>query len=143
MHFTYRKLMVLVSVLFLILITVMLMLFNNRYYLPPLPFDNLSKKEVYQTARDNSGLTYLTTNRGHNWYIMRGNALDGSNELIAQLKQQGYTFKEQMGAAYMFASSDESETLIVSSQMWTGKFVLFQLPEEIRLKKANVGESEE
>lgn len=74
---------------------------------------------------------------------MRGNALDGSNELIAQLKQQGYTFKEQMGAAYMFASSDESETLIVSSQMWTGKFVLFQLPEEIRLKKANVGESEE
>lgn len=135
MHFTYRKLIVFVSVLFLILISIMLVLFYNRYYLPPLPFDSLSKKEVYQTARDNEGLTYLTTNRGHNWYIMRGNAFDGSNELIAQLKQQGYAFKEQMGAAYLFApaSLDESETLIVSSQMWTGKFVLFQLPEEIRL----------
>ncbi|WP_172373306.1 hypothetical protein [Sporosarcina jiandibaonis] len=42
------------------------------------------------------------------------------------MESRGWVFKEQMGAGFFFEK--ESEEIIVEGGMWTGKYVIFQVP---------------
>jgi len=100
----------------------------SKMLLPSLPFEGVSKKQVYQLATASKDLVFVTEDKGYNWYIYDGRLLSGVEELIAKLEQDGFTFFEQMGSAYFFTHPEQSDKLVVSSQQWTGRFVIFQLP---------------
>lgn len=103
--------------------------FNQKYYLPNLPFDSLSKKQVYEAVQDSStSLTFLSSADGYNWYIYQGNPKDGGHELITRMKKKGIEFKEQLGSGYFFTSALTKESIIVESEMWTSKYIIYQVP---------------
>ena len=109
-------------------------IYEWRLYLPELPVEGVTRKQAHETiSRRTNSLEWLTTENGYNWYLYQGNQAGGGEELIERLRAQGLTFIEQMGAGYMFAADDSQEQIIVESQMWTGKYIIYQVPERIKL----------
>lgn len=41
------------------------------------------------------------------------------------MKQKGWSFKEQQGSGFFFEKKDKN--LIVTTQMWTGKFIIAEV----------------
>lgn len=107
------------------------MLYMSKLLLPSLPFEGMSKKQVYELATASKELVFVTEHKGYNWYIYDGRLLSGIEKLTAMLEQDGFTFFEQMGSAYFFTHPEQSDKLVVSSQQWTGRFVIFQLPKRL------------
>ncbi|WP_410511698.1 hypothetical protein PaeBR_16715 [Paenibacillus sp. BR2-3] len=62
--------------------------------------------------------------------MYRGNQGEGSRKLILAMEQRQWRFKEQLGSGYIFEDRN-NRTAIVESQMWTRKYVLFQVPAEL------------
>ncbi|MFS0727667.1 hypothetical protein [Paenibacillus sp. 1P07SE] len=52
---------------------------------------------------------------------------DGSQVMKQRMSEEQWTFVEQMGSGYVFMHKEHTQR-IVTSQMWTGKYVLYQIP---------------
>ena len=133
MHFLYRKLYYAVGLLLIVTLGMLAFLYTAKLHLPPLPFEGMSKKQGYELATDTPGLAFMTEHDGFNWYIYNGGLASGVEELITKLEKAGFSYHEQMGSAYFFTHSNHSDKLVVTSQQWSSKFVIFQLPEEVDL----------
>lgn len=93
-----------------------------------LPFEGVSKREVVsQLKQSNTKLILLKQDEKLNWYGFEGNPSDGAEALKLLLQEQGLTFTEQNGSGYFFANS-EGVSVIVESQLWTGKYIIFEIP---------------
>ena len=102
--------------------------FYNKSYYPPLPIEGVTKRELLELLdNDHQGLVKVTDDEQHSWYIFEGNPRDGSDAMIALMKEQELAFVEQMGAGYFFEDY-KSNRVVVTSQMWTSKYVLFKVP---------------
>lgn len=102
--------------------------FNNKSYYPPLPMEKVTKRELLQLVDEHhQGLVQITVDEEHSWYIFEGNQLEGATALKAMMKEQDLVFVEQMGAGYFF-EDHKSNSVIVTSQMWTSKYVLYKVP---------------
>ena len=102
-------------------------LFYSKIYYPSLPIDSVSKREVVQKAnKSDDSIVYLTTENGYEWYISKVNQGEAYEYLKQMMKRKGWNYKEQMGAGFFFQK--ESKELIIESEMWTGRFVIFQIP---------------
>lgn len=64
---------------------------------------------------------------GYDWFITRMEQGKGAENMKQLLKEQGWEFEYQEGGGYFFKKSDQS--LIVTTQMWTGEYVLVKVPE--------------
>ncbi|ASA20862.1 hypothetical protein [Paenibacillus donghaensis] len=74
-------------------------------------------------------LVKLTALQGQAWYAYRGNQAEGSRQLIRNAGEAQWSFKEQLGAGYIFEAEDGSEREAVAvSQMWTRSYVLYKVP---------------
>lgn len=133
MHFLYRKLYYAVGILLIVTIGALIFLYMSKLFLPALPFAGVSKKQVFQLATASEGLVFITDDEGASWYIYDGRSTAGTEEFITRLEQFGFSYIEQMGSAYFFTHPDQTDNLIVSSQQWTSRFVLFRLPAEVSL----------
>jgi hypothetical protein len=104
-------------------------LFLSKSYYPDHPVPGLSKAALLSAARSNSGggLSPLTVSDGAGWYVYQGNQGEGGRKLILEIEERGWRFKEQMGSGYVF-EDNSGKTAVVESQMWTRKYVLFQVP---------------
>lgn len=111
-----------------------LIYYNLRSYLPELPIEGMTKKEVYQkVVNQHNSIIFLQEEKGYNWYIYQGNPLSAREELVKRFNTLGFYFKDQMGSGYFFGSKDMNKEIIVGSQKWTSKFIIFQMPGEIKI----------
>lgn len=101
-------------------------LYYSKIYYPSLPIDSVSKREVVQRANKSDDIVYLTKETGYEWYISKVNQGEAYEHLKQMMKKKGWNYKEQMGAGFIFQK--ENKEIIVESQMWTGKYVIFQIP---------------
>lgn len=105
------------------------MVFVNKYYYPALPIETVSKKEVVETLHESSeDIVKIAEEQNYDWYINQmeqGKAYENLKELI---NKRGWKFQEQDGSGYFFEKDDQ--TLIATTQMWTGDYVLVKIPAE-------------
>ncbi|NRS20451.1 hypothetical protein HP398_28970 [Brevibacillus sp. HB1.4B] len=94
---------------------------------PALPFDSKSKREVTELLGENTGtIVKLTTEENVDWYGPQANQASAAEAMIRAVTEKGWTFIQQEGAGYFFER--RKEKLIITSQMWTGNYVLFRIP---------------
>ncbi|NQF17574.1 hypothetical protein HPY31_27305 [Brevibacillus sp. HB1.3] len=96
---------------------------------PALPFDSKSKREVTELLGENAGtIVKLTTEENVDWYGYgpQANQATAAEAMKRAVTEKGWTFIQQDGAGYFFERG--SEKLIITSQMWTGNYVLFRIP---------------
>ncbi|WP_438313026.1 hypothetical protein [Sporosarcina sp. FA9] len=117
-------------ILGIIVVIVVVFIFVNKSYYPSLPIDNLSAKEVIEKLKkSDEKIVEIATDDDSTWYITRNENKDNvliADEIIKQMiGSNGWDFKDKMGAGLFFEK--EEEKLIVTTQMWTGKYVLVQV----------------
>lgn len=102
--------------------------FYNKLYLPPLPIENISKKTVIEKINDSEKrMVKLSNENGQEWYVIKGGNISAADEMIKEmLDQNGWIFKQKEGNGLFFER--HGENLIVSTQMWTGDYVLVKIP---------------
>ncbi len=96
---------------------------------PALPFDSKSKREVTELLGENTGtIVKLTTEENVDWfgYGPQANQATAAEAMKRAVTEKGWTFIQQDGAGYFFERGKEK--LIITSQMWTGNYVLFRIP---------------
>ncbi|MFE3577461.1 hypothetical protein [Lysinibacillus sp. NPDC059133] len=111
----------------IIILLVGAFVFYNKLYLPPLPIEHISKKTVIEKVNDSeTRMVKLSNENGQEWYGIKGN-ISAADEMIKEmLDQNGWIFKQKEGNGLFFERHGES--LIVSTQMWTGDYVLVKIP---------------
>lgn len=102
--------------------------FYNKLYYPSLPIQNISKKEAIDQARhSNQPIVKLAAEAGQDWYIINERSTLLADEIIIDmLSAQGWVLKQKEGSGLFFEKNDES--LIVTTQKWTGKYTLVRVP---------------
>ncbi|MBP1155072.1 MULTISPECIES: hypothetical protein [unclassified Paenibacillus] len=122
------------GIVLVISLAVGLVYYNFKLYLPDLPVEGVTKKQAYEKIfnRYNS-IVYLNNANGYNWYIYQGNQKNGGTELIKQFNTLGFRFKEQMGSGYVFIKDNGKVELVVESEKWTSKYIIYQVPDEVQL----------
>ncbi|WP_236841201.1 hypothetical protein [Brevibacillus formosus] len=96
---------------------------------PALPFESKSKREVTELLGENTGkIVKLTTEENADWYGYgpQANQATAADAMKRAVTEKGWTFIQQEGAGYFFERGKEK--MIITSQMWTGNYVLFRIP---------------
>ncbi|MCM3758996.1 hypothetical protein M3197_16275 [Sporosarcina aquimarina] len=116
-------------ILGLLLIVVAVLLFVNKSYYPPLPVDNLSAKEAIEKLKNtDEKIVEVATEKDSIWYITKSEnkGMSLADDNIKQIiGSKGWRFKNQDGAGLFF--ENDGEELIVTTEMWTTKYVLVQV----------------
>lgn len=105
-------------------------IFLNKSYYPPLPIDHLSAGGVIEKLEDSDQkIVEIAVREDAVWYITRteNKGISIADENIKQLMSStGWEFIEKEGSGLFFKK--DGETLIATTQMWTKKYVLVQIP---------------
>ncbi|TQR29798.1 hypothetical protein C7Y45_28070 [Brevibacillus brevis] len=107
----------------------MMIAYVSLIWHPALPFDSKSKREVTELLGENTGtIVKLTTEENVDWYGYgpQANQATAAEAMKRAVTEKGWTFIQQDGAGYFFERGKEK--LIITSQMWTGNYVLFRIP---------------
>lgn len=114
----------------MLLIAGFFIVFNKLYY-PKSPIDHLSAKDVLHILNDsNEDVVMLSKEDERTWYITRSNnnGIEKADEKIKEMvRSRGWSFKGKDGSGLFFEKNGES--LIVTTEMWTKKYVLIKVPE--------------
>lgn len=63
------------------------------------------------------------------WYVTRSNnngILEADKKIKEMISKEEWTFKDKDGSGLIFEKN--GKRLIVTTEMWTGKYVLFKVP---------------
>lgn len=97
------------------------------YLYPDLPFSSASKQAVVSQLKEaDNQLKQLATEHNHVWYGAKAPQDQAAAKLTAALQAQGWTFVSQEGSGYFYSNGNEQ--IVITSQMWSGRFVLFKVP---------------
>lgn len=111
-----------------IFVIVFVFVFYNKLYYPPLPIENMSKKEVVEKINDSNTQMIKSTNENDKvWYLIKerdGSVADAM--IVEMLNQYDWVFKEKDGAGLFFEKN--GETLIITKKQWTGDYKLVDIP---------------
>lgn len=117
-----------------VLVIVAVYIFVNKSYYPSLPIDNLSANEVLEKLKSSDEkIAEIAAADDSIWYITRSRNKDHSavDENIKQMmNSNGWEFRSKEGSGLFFEKEDEQ--LIVTTQMWTKKYVVVQVPNAYR-----------
>ncbi|ATP41797.1 hypothetical protein CSE16_18115 [Solibacillus sp. R5-41] len=103
-------------------------IFFNKLYYPSLPIESMSKKEVLEKINDaDKEMVQLSNEKGKKWFIVSERNVSVADEMIKEMViQNGWIFKQKDGSGLFFEKKGES--LIVTTQKWTGDYVLVEIP---------------
>lgn len=102
--------------------------FNSKFYYPALPIESMSKKQVLDALNDSSeDIVKIAEENGYEWFITRAGQENGYENVKKMIRSNGWEFQEQEGSGYFFEKDEK--TLIASTEMWTAKFIIVQIPE--------------
>lgn len=106
--------------------------FYNKLYYPSLPIENMSKKEVIEKLNNSDEkIVKLLNENGQQWYIISERNISIADEIIKEMvSQYGWVFKQKDGNGLFFEK--QGENLIISTQMWTGDYVLVNIPPTLK-----------
>ncbi|MDQ0914966.1 type II toxin-antitoxin system HicA family toxin [Paenibacillus sp. V4I5] len=108
-----------------------------KLYLPDLPLDGVTKRQAYEKIfNSHNAIVFLADQGDYNWYIYNGPQKEGGTELIKRMKTLGFIFIEQMGSGYIFSKENTQDKIVVTSQQWTSKYILYKAPYEVKLTSA-------
>ncbi|PIC67603.1 hypothetical protein CSV78_06770 [Sporosarcina sp. P16a] len=106
----------------------------NKSYYPSLPIENRSAKEVIGQLNDSDQkIIEIDTDEDFTWYITRSqnDGISVADEAIKEMiSSKGWVFTAKEGSGLFFEK--EGESLLVTTQMWTKKYVLVHVPNEFR-----------
>lgn len=109
-------------------------IFVNKSYYPSLPIESLSAKETIEKLnKSDEKIVEIGTDNNSIWYITKigvDGILTVDENIEKMFSAEGWEFKEKMGAGLFFEKEDEK--LIVTTQMWTGKYVLIQVQNQFK-----------
>ncbi|MOA35761.1 hypothetical protein D3C78_1572370 [compost metagenome] len=98
-----------------------------------LPYENGSKKAaVDKLSNSDNELVELAHVNGFYWLGFKGNSLEGRNKIIAEMENRGLTYSYYEGAGIFF---ENGERVVITGEMWTGKYILYKIPEESYIGK--------
>ena len=105
------------------------LIYSNKLYYPSLPIENMSKKEVIKKLNDtDQKIVPLTNDNDKQWFIISERNISEADEMIKEMvMQKGWTFTQKEGSGLFFEK--QGENLIVTTQKWTGNYVLVEIPD--------------
>ncbi|MBN6187835.1 hypothetical protein JQN58_13100 [Aneurinibacillus sp. BA2021] len=104
---------------------------SNKEYYPPLPISSIGKKEAISTLHYSSGnIAKIAEEGGYDWYITRMEQGRGYTNVIQMMNNSGWSLQKRDGNGLFFMKKDR--TIIVTTEMWTGKYILCKVPKEWR-----------
>lgn len=107
-----------------------LMIYLKGVYYPSLPIDTVSKYEVINKVnKSNGNIVKITDEDSYQWYISEMKQGRAYENLKRLMEDKGWFFKEQLGSGFVF--QNEQGEIMVSSEMWTRKYVIFHFPKGI------------
>ncbi|WP_025027379.1 hypothetical protein [Caldalkalibacillus mannanilyticus] len=99
----------------------------TKFYYPPLPVDSISKRATLNKISESAdSIVKLTDEKNYEWYISKMNQGQAYEHIKKLMMDRGWIFKEQQGSGYFFEKGNS--VIIVESEMWTGKYVIFKIP---------------
>ncbi len=109
-------------------IFVIAFVFYNKLYYPSLPIENMSKKEVVEKINNSDKqMVKLTNENSREWYITSERNQSEVDEIIKEMvSQNGWTFVQNEGSGLFFEK--QGEKLIITTQKWTGNYLLIKIP---------------
>lgn len=118
---------VFVTIGFIIIIAGALVFYNKLYY-PSLPIETISKREVLEKLNtSDQPIVFLSKENDQEWYIVNERNQSASDEIIKEMaSQSGWAFTDKDGSGLFFEK--QGERLIVTTQKWTGEYVLVDIP---------------
>lgn len=121
-------------ILGIVVVIVAVFIFVNKSYYPSLPIDNLSAKEAIKKLKNSDEkIVEIATDDDSIWYITKteneGISIADEN-IIQMIGSKGWEFKEKDGAGLFFEK--DGERLLVTTQMWTKKYVLVQVQNKFK-----------
>lgn len=121
-------------ILGIVVVIVAVFIFVNKSYYPSLPIDNLSAKEAIEKLKNSDEkIVEIATDDDSIWYITKteneGISIADEN-IIQMIGSKGWEFKEKDGAGLFFGK--DGERLLVTTQMWTKKYVLVQVQNKFK-----------
>ncbi|MED1801857.1 hypothetical protein [Brevibacillus porteri] len=101
-------------------------------FYPELPFSSVKKEVVFELIKQSPDhLVTVAQEDDFSWYgaqFEQGRAID---LFLDVMKKNGWTLIDQDGAGYFFSQSNNK--IVVTTQMWTGKIMLFKVPAAVSL----------
>ena len=99
-----------------------------------MPVDSLSAKETIEKLnKSDEKIVEIATDDNSIWYITK-NGEDGISTVDENIEKmisaKGWELKDKMGSGLFFEKDDEQ--LIVTTQMWTKKYVLVQVQNQFK-----------
>jgi hypothetical protein len=119
-----------VKLIFGVLILFGVILIYTKVYYPPLPITSVSKSQVINKVNNSNGnIVKIAEEYSYQWYISEMNQGKAYENLKKLMADKGWFFKEQFGSGFRF--KNEQGEIMVLSEMWTNKYVIFHFPKEI------------
>lgn len=114
-------------ILGIVVVIVAVYMFVNKSYYPSLPIENLSAKEAIKKLKNSDEkIVEIATDADYIWYITEDKGISLADDNIKQMiGSKGWEFKEKDGAGLFFEK--DGERLVVTTQMWTKKYVLVKV----------------
>ncbi|AST91259.1 MULTISPECIES: hypothetical protein [Sutcliffiella] len=114
----------------IVLVVLIVIVYINKLYYPSLPIDGVSAKEVInKLQKSDSKFVQIAEKDNLVWYITpteNQGILVADERIIKFLESSGWIFKEKEGSGLFF--EQDGERKIVTTEMWTGKYVLVKVP---------------
>lgn len=110
--------------------SVIILVFVNKWYYPALPIDALTSKEAIQKLNtSDQKIVEIGTDNGITWYLTKNpekGMLEVDKTIQQLISRDGWGLKKKEGSGLFFEKNDER--LIVSKEMWTSRYVLIKVP---------------
>ncbi|WP_080846259.1 hypothetical protein [Cytobacillus gottheilii] len=106
-------------------IILLIVALNSKFYYPSLPIDAMSKKEILNSLQTKD-MIKIGTDQDYDWFIAKMEQGKAYKEVKDMIQKEGWKFQVQEGSGFFFEK--ENESLIASTRMWTGDYVLVNVP---------------
>lgn len=105
---------------------------TESLFSPSLPFRAMSKADALVLLKQSKSdrITKLVNEGKYVWYA--GHTENGNQVemLKKEMATRGWRFTSQEGAGFFFVKGDQN--IVITSQMWSRKYMLFKAPIEAR-----------
>ncbi|MDV6377871.1 hypothetical protein ORD22_06295 [Sporosarcina sp. GW1-11] len=118
----------------IVIVIAAMFIFVNKSYYPSLPIDNITAKDVIGKLKNSDEkIVELATDNDSTWYITKSKneGISIADENVKKMiASKGWEYKAKEGSGLFFEKVDEQ--LIVTTQMWTKKYVLVQVQNKFK-----------
>lgn len=115
-------------------LAVYLFVTRTYYFYPMFPVSNLSARTVVALFdRSGEDVVRIAELEDYTWYLTESDKDEGyanaDKKVVQFIESKGWDYKEKVGSAFIFQNVEEE--LIVSTQMWTEKYITIQVENKV------------